>query len=62
MDVLVDGMSKRSFGLVILDRYLASKAVEGIESRYIIHDAAAKEVDRHNFSFPESVYNDQLCL
>ena len=33
----------------VLDRHLARSQYDGIETRYIIHDAAAKEVDEHTF-------------
>ncbi len=34
---------------VLLDRYLAQRQYKGLESRYIIHDAVAREVDRDTF-------------
>ena len=34
---------------VLLDRYLAAPQYKGLESRFIIHDAVAREVDRDTF-------------
>ena len=34
---------------VVLDRYLAQEPLQAVHRRYIIHDAAAKEVDENTF-------------